>query len=137
MTEIGCNKNFNENDEKLLPYPLLIKIPIAPSIHCVPIPNSPPLEKLSPYQNPPALPCTTWYTTWYTTSYIHIWNQLRSRILNIPISKHKNLFYKKRQIFRPHFLYLIFLLCWRETIENYLHKPRNLFPNKERRSDKN
>ena len=65
-----------------------------------------------------------------TTWYIHIWNQLSSRILNIPISKHKNVFYKKRQIFRRHFHYLNLLLCWREIVKSYLYKPRNLFPKK-------
>ena len=45
---------------------------------------------------------------------VHIWTQLSLRILNIPISTHENVFYKKRQIFRHHFLYLKFLLCWWE-----------------------
>ena len=46
------------------------------------------------------------------------------------VTKHKNVYYKKGHIFRRHFLYLNGLLCWQETVENYLHKPRNLFPKK-------
>ena len=62
-----------------------------------------------------------------TIWYIHIWTQLSSGILNIPIFKHKNAFYRKRQIFRRQFLYLNLLFSWQETVENYLHRPENSY----------
>ena len=62
-----------------------------------------------------------------TIWYIHIWTQLSSGILYIPIFKHKNAFYRKRQIFWRQFLYLNLLFSWQETVENYLHRPENSY----------
>ena len=69
-----------------------------------------------------------------TIWYIHIQTQLSSGILNVPIFMHKNAFYRKRQIFRRHFLYLNLILSWPKTVENYLHGPKNPFSKKKRQS---
>ena len=71
---------------------------------------------------------------------IHIQTQLRVKILNLSIVKHKNILQKKSK-FLTSFLLSKFSSFVAENldrrVENYLSRPENPFPKKKCQSDKN